>query len=155
MRKLVLLIATAGGAGLVPRAPGTMGAVVGVVLWLPLRLAGPAVFSGCVAALIGLGVWSASRAEAYLGRHDDGLIVIDEVAGALVSLAFLPARIEVVVMALALFRLLDIWKPPPVRTAERLPGGLGVMADDLVAGLLANAIGQGVWRWLLPGGLAG
>ena len=69
------------------------------------------------------------------------------------SLLFLPPRLEVVALAFVLFRVFDIWKPPPVRAAERLGGGLGVMADDIVAGLYANLLGQLAWRVLWPGGL--
>jgi phosphatidylglycerophosphatase A len=98
-------------------------------------------------------VWAAARAEGLFGKRDDGRITIDEVAGMLLSLAFLPYRLEVVVAAFLLFRVFDITKPPPARAAESLPGGLGVMADDLVAGLYANVVGQLLWRVVLPGGL--
>ena len=93
------------------------------------------------------------RAEQLLGREDDGRIVIDEVVGMLASLALLPARIDVAIVGFFLFRLFDIWKPPPARLAERLPGGLGVVMDDVVAGLYANLAGQPVWRVALPEGL--
>jgi phosphatidylglycerophosphatase A len=102
--------------------------------------------------VVPLGIWSAGRAQALWGRHDDGRIVIDEVAGQLLALAFLPLRLEVALTGFALFRLFDIWKPGPIRRAERWPGGLGVVADDLVAGLLANAGGQLLWRVVWPGG---
>jgi phosphatidylglycerophosphatase A len=154
MRKLILFAATGAGSGYVPLAPGTAGSLVGLLLYLPLcRL--PAVgYLAALAALAALGVFAADRAEGWLGRHDDPRITIDEVAGQLLSLALLPARLEVAALGFALFRLFDVWKPPPVRAAEALSGGLGVMADDLVAGLYANAAGQVLWRLLWPGASA-
>ena len=108
----------------------------------------PVALLGCVGLLSILGAWAAGRAEQLFGQHDDGRITIDEVVGMLVSLAFLPARLDVALVGFALFRLFDIWKPPPIRLAERLPAGRGVMADDLVAGLYANLAGQILWRLL-------
>ncbi|MFQ5513291.1 MAG: phosphatidylglycerophosphatase A [Myxococcota bacterium] len=153
MRKHVLLVATGGGSGYAPFAPGTAGALVGLLLWLPLTRLSPAAYLLAVAALSGLGVWAAGRAEVLLGQPDDARITIDEVAGMLLALALLPARLDVGLVGFALFRLFDIWKPWPVRAAESLRGGLGVMADDLVAGLMANGLGQLLWRLALPEGL--
>lgn len=148
MRIFVLALATGGGSGYSPVASGTVGSAVGVVLWLALSRLSPAGYALACAAVIALGIWAAGRAEQLLGGHDDGRITIDEVAGMLVSLAWLPARPEVVGVGFLLFRLFDIWKPFPARQAERLPGGLGVMADDLVASAYANLGGQLVWRLL-------
>ena len=148
MRIFVLALATGGGSGYSPVASGTVGSAVGVVLWLALSRLSPAGYALACAAVIALGMWAAGRAEQLLGGHDDGRITIDEVAGMLVSLAWLPARPEVVGVGFLLFRLFDIWKPFPARQAERLPGGLGVMADDLVASAYANLGGQLVWRLL-------
>jgi phosphatidylglycerophosphatase A len=75
-----------------------------------------------------------------LGQHDPGVIVIDEVAGYLLAVALLPTTVTVLVVAFFVFRLLDILKPPPAAQAEALPGGLGVVADDLVAGLMTNLL---------------
>ena len=152
MRILVLAVATAGGVGLAPLAPGTFGSLAGVALWALLARAGAAALALGIALVVPLGIWSAGRAQALWGRHDDGRIVIDEVAGQLLALAFLPLRLEVALTGFALFRLFDIWKPGLIRRAERWPGGLGVVADDLVAGLLANAGGQLLWRVVWPGG---
>jgi phosphatidylglycerophosphatase A len=145
------VLASVFGAGYAPVASGTVGSFVTVVaIWLlpltPLRIAVALV----VVTLIG--IWAGSRVERVLGRKDPGVIVIDEVAGMLVSVLFLPRTIPVLVTAFLLFRLFDIWKPFPARGAERLPGGLGVMADDLVAGAYANLGGQLVWRVLAAGG---
>ena len=153
MRKLILFAATGAGSGYLPIAPGTAGAGVGLVLYgglvlLPVSLAWS--LPVALAAISALGVWSASRAEALLGRHDDSRITVDEVAGMLTALLFLPAAWPVLGFAFVAFRILDIAKPWPVRRAESLPGGLGVMADDWVAGVGANLAGQLLWRWAWP-----
>ncbi len=153
MRKFVLFTATAGGAGYFPVAPGTAGSLVGLGLWAVSVPLGSALFLAFLMGISALAVWIAGRAEQLLGREDDGRIVIDEVVGMLASLALLPARIDVAIVGFFLFRLFDIWKPPPARLAERLPGGLGVVMDDVVAGLYANLVGQVVWRVGLPEGL--
>ena len=153
MRKLILFVATGAGSGYAPIAPGTAGSGVGLLLYWPLAGLGGAAYLAAVAGISALGVWAAQRAEGLFGRRDDGRITIDEVAGMLLSLAFLPRRLDVVVAGFLLFRLFDIAKPPPARAAESLPGGLGVMTDDLVAGLYANVVGQLLWRVLLPGGI--
>jgi len=125
-----------------------------LLVWLALSGLGPMTYALAVLAVVVVGTWAADRAQAIFQRHDDGRITIDEVAGMLVSLAFLPARPEVVIVAFLLFRLFDIWKPQPARAAESLPGGVGVMADDLVAGVYANLAGQLLWRVILPGSAA-
>jgi phosphatidylglycerophosphatase A len=152
MRIFILALATGGGSGYSPVASGTVGSLVGLALWVPLVGLSPLAYAVACAAVAGVGIWAAGRAEQILGSHDDGRITIDEVAGMLVSLAWLPARPEVAGVGFLLFRIFDIWKPFPARAAERLPGGLGVMADDLVAGAYANLGGQLVWRLLLAGG---
>jgi phosphatidylglycerophosphatase A len=151
MRIFVLALATGAGSGYAPVAPGTFGSLLGVALWALWRALGGVSQTGYAlgcALLAAVGVWAAGRAEVIFGRHDDGRITIDEVAGMLLSLAWLPARPEVAGLGFVLFRLFDIWKPFPARRAERLPGGLGVVADDLVAGVYANLGGQLVWRLL-------
>ena len=148
MRIFVLALATGGGSGYAPVASGTVGSAVGLGLWLALIRLPPAGYAlACVGVAL-VGIWAAGRAESLLGRHDDGRITIDEIAGMLLSLAWLPARPEVAGVGFVLFRIFDIWKPFPARRAEQLPGGLGVMADDLVAGAYANLGGQLIWRLL-------
>jgi len=148
MRIFVLALATGGGSGYAPVASGTVGSAVGLGLWLALIQLPPAGYALACAAVALVGIWAAGRAETLLGRHDDGRITIDEIAGMLLSLAWLPARPEVAGVGFVLFRIFDIWKPFPARRAEQLPGGLGVMADDLVAGAYANLGGQLIWRLL-------
>ena len=95
---------------------------------------------GLLAALLGVvlvGTWASHRVELLLDRKDPGLIVIDEVAGMMVSVALVPRTVPVLVCAFFLFRLFDIWKPFPARDSQWLPGGAGVMVDDLIAGFYA------------------
>ncbi len=150
-RRVVLAVATAGGAGFVPVAPGTAGALVALPLAIVLFHHPPWMYALVTIALLGGGVWAADHAERSFGRKDDGRIVIDEVVGQLVALApllwFRGERFDrttglvLVVTGFVAFRCFDIWKPPPVRWAERrFAGGLGVMLDDVVAGLLGAAV---------------
>ena len=145
-------MATAGGAGLAPVAPGTAGATVGVALHLLLAGLGPWLYALAALALLSLGVRAADAAERIYGREDDGRIAIDEVVGQLVALAplALPGVRSgwlAVVTGFVAFRVFDVWKPGPARRAERLGGGAGVMLDDVVAGLLAAPLVAGV-AWL-------
>jgi len=134
-----MLIATAGGAGKVPVAPGTAGsALTALVLWLvPFSRPGLVLF---LAAVTLVGTWAAGRAEQALGTKDPGAIVIDEVAGMTLSVVIFPLTAPVLAVAFVLFRVFDVLKPFPARSAQRLPGGLGVMVDDLVAGAYALAV---------------
>lgn len=127
---------------------------MGLLLYAPLAHLSLAPYLAAVLLTVVVGTWAAERGEALFGRKDDRRITIDEVAGMLVSLIALPARPEVIASAFLLFRVFDVIKPQPARACERIPGGLGIMADDLVAGLYANLVGQVLWRILLPAGLA-
>ena len=105
---------------------------------------------GLLAALVGVvlvGTWASDRTERFLDRKDPGLIVIDEVAGMMVSVSFVPRTVPVLVCAFFLFRLFDIWKPFPARDSQSLPGGAGVMVDDLIAGFYALVLIMAA-RWL-------
>lgn len=144
--RLALLIATGGGSGYAPVAPGTFGSAAGVLLYLPLSFLGLPLYGVTLVGLLFLGIWAADQAERIFGNPDDGRIVIDEVVGQLLGLAPLVAlapRLDPraplwLVAGFLAFRLFDIWKPGPVRWAERrFAGGAGVVLDDVVAGLLA------------------
>ena len=87
------------------------------------------------------GTWAAHRAESFYG-HDSHRVVIDEVAGSLIAIAFLPHNVAIAVVAFLLFRLFDIVKPPPIYQIQSLPGGFGVMADDVVAAIAANVVAR-------------
>ena len=139
--RLALLIATAGHVGLAPVAPGTWGSAVGVCLLLLVRLTGEAGAEALLlAAVLAVGVWSATVAERSYGRRDPRAIVIDEIAGMLVALFWIPVAWPGLVAGFLAFRIFDIVKPFPARAAERLPAGWGVMADDVVAGLYAYVV---------------
>jgi phosphatidylglycerophosphatase A len=129
------------GVGLVPMGPGTLGTLLAVPLVLLLAFLGPWLYAIVCVALVGVAIMVADRVEHQLGQEDPGVIVIDEVAGFVVAMAFLPAKLWVVVIAFAIFRVLDIFKPPPIDWIERrFKGGVAIVADDVVAGLLTNAV---------------
>jgi phosphatidylglycerophosphatase A len=120
-------------------APGTVAsAATAVVLWL-LGLSAPALLALIVVVTV-LGVWAAGEAERALGAKDPGAIVVDEVAGMALSVFAVPLTPAVLVVAFVLFRIFDVVKPFPADAAQRLPGGVGVVVDDLVAGLYALAV---------------
>ncbi len=130
------MLASAFGAGYSPVASGTVGSFVTVVaIWLlpltPLRIA------IALVVVVLVGIWAGSRVERVVGKKDPGVIVIDEVAGMLLSVILLPRTIPVLITAFLLFRLFDIWKPFPARESQALTGGMGVMVDDLIAGVYA------------------
>jgi phosphatidylglycerophosphatase A len=145
------VLASVFGAGYAPVASGTVGSFVTVVaIWLlpltPLRIAVALV----VVTLVG--IWAGSRVERVLGKKDPGVIVIDEVAGMLLSVILLPRTIPVLITAFLLFRLFDIWKPFPARESQALTGGVGVMVDDLIAGFYTLILIMGALT-LFPGWL--
>jgi len=92
------------------------------------------------AAVTAVGLWASGRVERMVGRKDPGVIVIDEVAGMMVSVLFLPRTWPVLLTAFFLFRLFDVWKPFPARQSQVITGGVGVMIDDLIAGAYALAV---------------
>ncbi|MRR37038.1 phosphatidylglycerophosphatase A [bacterium] len=130
------LAATFFGAGYAPVAPGTAGSIAAIPLYYLLkRLSWPQyVLSVIMITLVG--VFASSRMEASWGK-DPSRVVIDEVAGILVALVSRPAGARDILIALLLFRFFDIVKPPPVKNLEALPGGVGIMADDIAAGILS------------------
>ncbi len=137
---LARLVYTGLGLGLAPKAPGTFGTLLGIpVFWLARGLAWPLYLALTLFVFV-LGCWAARRAEADLGQHDAGQVVIDEVAGYLVTMFMAPNLPWVWLWGFVLFRLFDIAKPWPVRWADnKIPGALGVMVDDVLAGLYAWA----------------
>jgi phosphatidylglycerophosphatase A len=146
--RVALLLATGLGAGYGPIAPGTWGSIPGVIASVALtRLLGPWGAVAGLAAVTIVGLWAADRTAAFLGAKDPGLVVIDEVAGQMVTLLFLPQRLGVLAVGFFLFRLFDVWKPWPARRLEDLPGGAGIMADDLAAGLYGNLVLQALVAW--------
>ena len=139
-------IATCGGLGYAPAAPGTVASLpVALLVW---ALA-PADRWVLAAALVvgAVGIWAGGREEARLQTHDPGSVVVDEAAGMLVALVGHPRSLPWVLALFLLFRVMDIWKPAPIRQLQRLPGGWGIVVDDLLAGVYANLLLQ-VRRWL-------
>lgn len=141
MGKLSVAIATGGYIGRMPAAPGTFGSVPGLLLyWLMAQMAVSYALV-LLAAVICLAVWSAGQAEAALGQKDPGSIVIDEIAGMGVVFAGLPFSWPLAVAGFILFRGIDIVKPPPIAWLERrFSGGVGVVIDDVAAGLICRII---------------
>jgi len=148
MNLLIKLIASGLGTGYFPIAPGTAGSALaaGVAFCLrPWWNPASALTLSCACFLAG--VYCANRAEKLWG-HDSGKIVIDEMAGMFLSLAFLSLNWMNLVAAFFIFRLLDIIKPPPARQVERLPSGWGVMADDIAAGAYTAILMLGIEKWM-------
>jgi len=145
-RSLATIVASAGGAGFLPVAPGTWGSALAVAIFVLFSPVGLWQFGLTLVALFFLGTWAADTAERVFERQDDRRIVIDEVGGQLVTLAPLlvlgsSRSLSALVTGFVLFRCFDIWKPGPVRWAERrFEGGVGVMMDDLIAGILAAVV---------------
>jgi phosphatidylglycerophosphatase A len=135
---------TAFGLGLLPVAPGTWGTLLGVALaWAAGQIPGTQfVLVGLAFAVTVVGVPLARAAEKEAGQQDPGWFVLDEVAGYLVAVLGLPLTWPVLLGAFVSFRVFDIWKPPPIRRLEKEGGGIGVMADDLMAGIYANVAVQ-------------
>jgi phosphatidylglycerophosphatase A len=132
------VVATAFGSGYSPFAPGTAGSAVGVLLFWPLAAsAWPWQLGACVLVLV-VGVAAAGRVARSLGIEDPGLVVIDEVAGQWITLLGLPFTPAVAAAGFLLFRIMDVVKPWPARDLERLHGGWGIMADDVMAGVYAH-----------------
>lgn len=150
MTRLAVLIASFGYAGYFPIAPGTVGSAAALLLYLLVRRAGSPMAETSVLVVVAVvGTWAAFIAERHFGRTDPGQIVIDEVLGMLMTLAFMPLTWRGVVVGFFVFRALDIVKPFPADLAERLPGGLGVMADDAMSGVYGNLVMR-LLVWLLP-----
>jgi phosphatidylglycerophosphatase A len=117
---------------------GTWGSIPAVLLaWAIQRTGNDLIFIASTLAVIAISVWAAGRAESLFG-HDSGRIVIDEWAGVFVCYLGLPPQAWVMIPVFVFFRILDVWKPWPTRKLESLPGGVGVTADDLMAGVYAN-----------------
>ncbi len=142
MTRLGLLISSVFYIGYFPIAPGTAGSAAGLVVYALMRLAGapPLADLALIVALFALGCWSGTVAERYFRRTDPGQVVLDEVIGMLITLAFLPASWTLAVVGFFVFRALDIVKPPPARQCERLHGGLGIMMDDVVSAIYGNLL---------------
>jgi phosphatidylglycerophosphatase A len=135
--RFAIAIATVGGVGYVPFAPGTFGSAAGLLIWW---LLGPSaiVQSAAIILIFAAGVWSAGACERHFGRTDPGHVVVDEVVGMLITLLLNPVGWGGAFTGFLLFRVADVIKPFPANRFESLHGGLGVMADDAMAAVYAN-----------------
>ena len=133
------------GSGLSPKAPGTMGTLAAIPLYLLLMNLPLTDYLLAVLLISVAGIWICGESSRRLGVHDYGGIVWDEFAGFLLTMTAAPQGWMWIVLGFALFRLFDIWKPWPVRVADRqLHGGLGIMLDDILAGIYAWLVLQAV-----------
>jgi phosphatidylglycerophosphatase A len=145
--RLAVWMATAFGAGYAPFASGTFGAAVGVLLYLATAGLSPQARVAFVVALSAVGVWASSVAARHFDREDPGQVVIDEVAGQLLTYGLFDLSWSGLLIGFVLFRIFDIVKPWPARRMEDWPGGWGVMADDLMAGVYAWLVLAGLIAW--------
>lgn len=141
------LVSTFFGVGYVSAMPGTLGSIAAyvVAMFLPIPL-------WAIALVTVLGGYAAQKYAEDVGKEDPGEVVIDEVAGIWLALALSPQGLPLA--ALFLFRILDILKPFPIRQLEKLPGGIGIMADDLLAGAFSALILHGIYRVFYGGGFS-
>ena len=142
-RRLALVVSTWFGCGLSPVAPGTVGSAAAVAIavvlnqwhgWRPLYLL------TLTCALLAPAIWAAGATARIRETEDPGIVVVDEVIGQWIALSAAAPGWKSYLAGFLLFRLFDIWKPPPVRQLERLNGGLGIVADDAMAGLYAALV---------------
>ncbi len=165
MRKTAIFLATGAYTGLAPFAPGTAGSLLASLILLILPGFHHPGYAIAVFSVLGIGVWASAEAERFYQKEDAPQVVIDEIAGMMISVALLPAGWKTVAVAFVFFRIFDIAKPFPVRQAEhtgklvgklgydsqrlfQLAGGVGVMMDDVVAGIYANIATRLVLTWM-------
>jgi phosphatidylglycerophosphatase A len=154
MSRLAIFVATCAYIGYIPFAPGTFGSVPGFALALFLKQAAPWWAEWLTIALLAaVGVWAATAAERHFGHIDPGPVVIDEVVGMMITVAGLRLGWTGMLSAFLIFRACDVVKPFPARRLERLPGGVGVVMDDVMAGIWAHVAMQVLVRavpaWML------
>ena len=142
VNNIVLFIAQGAYSGRTPLAPGTAGTVVGVLLYLLLKDLGPVWYCCVYTAIAAFGSLAAGRADTILGTKDNPTIVIDEIAGFLVAMFLVPFTWRTVAAGFILFRVFDIVKPWPLKRVQDIPGGVGVMLDDLGAAVYTNVVLQ-------------
>jgi phosphatidylglycerophosphatase A len=143
MRSVALAIATCFGVGYAPFAPGTFGSLAGLALWLVLP-ASASIQAAAIAVTFAGGAWASGVAEDHFRATDPGPAVVDEVMGMLVTMFLNATSWMSVGLGFFLFRLFDVLKPYPANRLERLPGGVGIMADDLMAAVYANLALRGI-----------
>jgi phosphatidylglycerophosphatase A len=141
-RRLATFVASVAYLGYSPLAPGTVGTLGALAVYWWLLPADGCVVLGAAAAAAAAGIWAGGVAERVWGRKDPGRVCVDEFAAYFVAVAFLPKTPAYAVFAFVLFRAFDVLKPFPAGRSQRLPGGWGIMADDVVAAVYANLVLQ-------------
>ena len=150
MTRVAVFIATAAYCGYFPIAPGTVGSAAGLIVYLLVWWTkSPIVEASLIAITFAGGTWAATHAERFFGGIDPGPVVIDEVLGMLVTLAFIPVGWPAALAGFFLFRVFDVIKPYPANRLEHFHGGFGIMADDAMAGVYAN-LALRLLIWLAP-----
>lgn len=141
MVKFIMVIATGFYSGYLPKAPGTWGSLVGLLLFFLLHTLSLPVYLAIVAGLFLVGSFAAGEAEKIMDHKDPGLVVIDEIVGMLITMIGVPATPLAMALGFILFRIFDIAKPFPINLVDqRLHGGVGIMLDDVIAGIYSLVI---------------
>ena len=152
MNRIVELLATFFYVGKMPKAPGTWGTLATLPLWYLLSFLNPLWYMTLVFLLVLIGIFICQAYEKISNSHDSKEVVIDEVAGFLITMTWLPVTWQAALFGFVLFRFFDILKPPPIKQLDqRIQGGVGVMIDDVAAGIIANILLQIVYNqtgWL-------
>ncbi len=152
VNSFLLRLATLFGIGKLSKAPGTLATLATIPIWYVLAQAGPLIYMAVVFMLFPLGVWASQVYENQSDTHDSKEIVIDEVVGFLITMTWMPFTWQSVLFGFLLFRFFDIVKPPPIRQLDKkIPGGFGVMVDDVAAGIISSILMQLIYNqtnWL-------
>ena len=144
MKKLYILLGTVGGVGYIPFCPGTLGTMVGVAIYVIFNRFFPQTISYIIMLAVFLigGIWISGKCNQYFEGDDNSSIVIDELVGFLITMFLVPFSFRFILLGFILFRVIDITKPFKIGKIEKVPGGWGIMGDDMAAGVLANLIIQ-------------
>ena len=142
LKRVIFLLASGLGAGYCPVAPGTIGTLVAIPIFLVFSRIPFPIYEGTLLTFFFLSSWISEKAQNAWGRKDHPRIVIDEILGFLVTMLWVPTTVLLSVLGFFLVRFFDIVKPPPIRLAEKVRGGFGVVLDDVLAGIYANIVLQ-------------
>ena len=142
MNRFLLFLAAGFGVGYSPIAPGTLGTLIAIPLFLFLSSIPFPLYESTVITFFFLSSWISDKAQVYWGRKDHPRIVIDEMMGFLITMLWVPKTTSFIILGFFLFRFFDIVKPPPIHLLEKVRGGFGVVLDDVMAGVYANIILQ-------------
>ena len=149
MIRLIMVIATGLYSGYLPKAPGTWGSIVGLIVYFFMHTLSLPAYLATIGVLMIVGTFAAGSAEKIMDRKDPGQVVIDEIVGMLITLAAAPPHPMVWLLGFGLFRFFDILKPFPIDWIDkRIQGGVGIMMDDVVAGLYGFLVLQGLLLFL-------